>query len=132
MTTPDKDPCAPSLPGVAQTKGCTTVRTVTVLLLLTGSVLVDETAALFERVIGVAGVVPLIVIVMGTESGYATAPRVQVTVKGAVVVLTMHVPCVLDAVTLLKALVWLGAVPIAGKVSVIVTPAPAAKPRLLT
>ena len=100
--------------------------------LVTGSVLVDETAALFESVIGVAGVVPVIVMVMGTESGYTTAPSVHVTVKGAVVVLTAHVPCVLDAVTLLRALVWLGAVPIAVKVSVTVTPAPGAKPRLLT
>ena len=108
------------------------MRTVIVLLLLTGSVLVDETTALFDSVIGVAGVVPLIVMVIGTESGYATAPSVQVTVKGAVVVLTVHVPCVLDAVTLLNALVWLGAVPMAGNVSVTVTPAPGAKPRLLT
>ena len=101
-------------------------------MLLTGSALVDETAALFERVIGVAGVVPVIVMVIGIERGYATAPSGQVTVNGAVVVLTTHVPCVLDAVTLLRALVWLGAVPIAGKVSVTVTPAPGAKPRLLT
>src|SRR5271154_2167981 len=60
---PVRVPPAPSFPGVAQTKGCTTVITVALLLAETGSVVVVLTVAVLEMGPEVEGVVTVIVIV---------------------------------------------------------------------
>src|SRR5580658_2513789 len=60
---PVRVPPAPSLPGVAQTKGCTTVTTVTLLFEETGSVVDVLTVAVLEIGPEVEGVVTVIVIV---------------------------------------------------------------------
>src|SRR5271168_3944728 len=61
FTVPVRVPAVPSCPGVAQTNGCTTVITVAVLFVLTGSVVVELTVAEFESVLAATGVVTLIV-----------------------------------------------------------------------
>src|SRR5256885_12144375 len=53
---PASVPPAPSRPGEAQTSGCTTVATVALLLLATGSAVVELTVALFVRVPALVGV----------------------------------------------------------------------------
>src|SRR5208282_120242 len=56
-------PPGPSLPGVAQTKGCTTVTTVALLLVETGSVVALLIVAVLEIGPEVEGVVTVMVIV---------------------------------------------------------------------
>ena len=120
FTTPLSVPPAPSFPGMAQTSGCTTVTTVTELFVLTGSVPLVLTAALFVRGLPVAGVVPVTVMVMGAARGYATVPIAQVIVPP---VKAPHVPAedVADGLTR-----------VGGTVSTTVTPAAGARPRLVT
>src|SRR5580704_153855 len=60
---PVRVPPAPSLPGVAQTRGCTTVITVALLLAETGSVVNVLTDAVLETGPEVEGVVIVMVIV---------------------------------------------------------------------
>src|SRR5579863_9544551 len=104
---------------MAQTSGWTTVTTVTVLFVATGSVLVVLTTALFVRGLPVPGVVPVTVMVIGVASGYATVPRVQVI---APPVTAPQVPCELVADAPMS---------VAGSVSTTVTPAAEARPRFV-
>src|SRR5271154_4384186 len=85
-------PPKPSRPGEAHTSGCTTVRTVALLLVKTGSVVDEVTLLVFVSVVGLAGggtgkatgvVVPLVI---------APGPRVAVAVPE-------HVPWVVEAET---------------------------------
>ena len=79
MTIPVSVPPEPSRPGEAQTRGCTTVRTVTLLLAATGSVVVVVTLLVFVRVVGLAGAVTVIAIVIVVP--LVMGPRVHVTVE---------------------------------------------------
>ena len=79
MTIPVSVPPGPSRPGEAQTRGCTTVRTVTMLLAKTGSVVDEVTLLVLVRVVGLAGAVTVIVIMIVVP--LAIGPRVHVTVE---------------------------------------------------
>ena len=79
MTIPVSVPPEPSRPGEAQTRGCTTVRTVTLLLAETGSVVVVVTLLMLVSVVGLAGVVTVIAIVIVVP--LVIAPRAHVTVE---------------------------------------------------
>src|SRR5271167_3264889 len=110
-------PGAPSLPGVAHTSGCTTVTTVAVLLVETGSVPVVVTVTAFVNVPAVPGEVPLTVMVIGVTSGYATVFNVQTICPAAG---GAQVPCEVTADALAS---------VAGRVSVTTTPVAAVSPR---
>src|SRR5579859_3219306 len=71
-------PPEPSRPGEAHTSGCTTVATVALLLLETGSAVVELTVAVFVSVPALVGVVTAIVTVIVLP--LAIAPNVHVTV----------------------------------------------------
>ena len=63
MTTPDKVAPAPSFPGDAQIRGCTTVITVALLLLATGSAVEELMLAVLVSGPGFEGVFTVMVIV---------------------------------------------------------------------
>ena len=110
------------MPGVAHTSGCTTVKTVAELFPGTGSVPVVETAATFVIVFAVPEVVPVTVIVIGVDSGYATVPRLHVIVLGVPPVAAPQLPDVVvaDAPTSVE-----------GNVSTTETPVPDDNPRFV-
>ena len=71
-------PPAPSRPGEAQTSGCATVATVALLLLATGSAVVELTVAVFVRVPALVGVLTEMTTVI--DAPLVIAPNVHVTV----------------------------------------------------
>lgn len=102
-----------SFPGVAQTRGCTTVKVVALLLAETGSVVDVLTVLVFVSVVGVAGAVTVIATVIVVPR--VIAPKVHVTLAVCV-----QEPCVEEAET---------NVVLAGIVSVNVPSAEFDKPR---
>lgn len=78
MTMPVSVPPKPSRPGEAQTSGWTTVKTVALLLVETGSVVDEVTLLMFVRVVGLAGAVTVIATVIVVP--LVIAPRAHVTV----------------------------------------------------
>src|ERR1700676_181781 len=82
-------PPAPSRPGLAQARGCTTVRTVALLLPATGSAVVEVIVGVFVSVVGVEGAVTVMVTVIVLP--LAIAPNVHVTVAAPA-----HEPWVVD------------------------------------
>ena len=85
-------PPVPSRPGDAQTSGCTTVKTVELLLVETGSVVEEVTLLVLVSVVGVGGAVTVMATVIGVPR--VMAPRAQVTVE-----VPEQEPCVVTADT---------------------------------
>src|ERR1700722_1696247 len=106
-------PPGPSRPGEAQTRGCTTVKTVELLLVATGSVVEEVTLLVFVSVVGVAGAVTVIATVIVVP--LVIEPKAHVTVD-----VPEQDPCVVAADT--------NAVPV-GMVSVKVPSAVFDRPR---
>ena len=113
MTIPVSVPGELSFPGVAQTRGCTTVKVVALLFAETGSVVDVLTVLVFVSVVGVAGAVTVIATVIVVPR--VIAPKVHVTLAVCV-----QEPCVVEAET---------NVVLAGMVSVNVPSAEFDKPR---